>query len=92
MNSEMRLPDRFQPYVRPPNFSVITGYFNPNRYRTKRTNYEIFSERRTFLLEGDSLGMTAFRSAPSGIEDARMVLSIGRQSVAPVEVFDEHSE
>src|SRR5579862_2773739 len=32
----------FQPYVCPPHFSVITSYFNPNRYRTRRVNYEIF--------------------------------------------------
>lgn len=57
MNSEMRLPDRFQPYARPPNFSVITSYFNPNRYRTKRTNYEIF--RRSMEL--------AFRIPPGYI-------------------------
>jgi hypothetical protein len=42
MSSEQPLPDAFQPYVSPPHFSVITSYFNPNHYRTKRTNYEIF--------------------------------------------------
>jgi hypothetical protein len=46
----MTLPDDFQPYACPPHFSVITSYFNPNHYRTKRTNYEIF--RRSMEVSG----------------------------------------
>jgi len=38
------LPANFEPYVCPPRFCAITSYFNPNRYRTKRANYEIFRQ------------------------------------------------
>jgi hypothetical protein len=50
MKFEIRLPEPFQPYVCPPHFSVITSYFNPSHYRTKRANYEIF--RRSMELSG----------------------------------------
>jgi hypothetical protein len=52
MRSAPTLPDDFQPYACPPHFSVITSYFNPNHYRTKRTNYEIF--RRSMDVSGIS--------------------------------------
>ncbi len=44
------LPEDFRPYARPGRFCVITSYFNPNRYRTKRFNYEIF--RRSLEISG----------------------------------------
>jgi hypothetical protein len=43
-------PGSFHPYISPHRFAVITSYFNPNRYRTKKNNYEIF--RRSLEVSG----------------------------------------
>jgi hypothetical protein len=44
MSNGMRLPVFFEPYERPSGFGVITCYFNPNRYLSRRRNYRLFRE------------------------------------------------
>lgn len=44
------LPAAFRPYTSLPGFGAITCYFNPNRYRTKLRNYELF--RESLLVSG----------------------------------------
>src|SRR5579862_8178673 len=38
------MPPAFQVYTAPPGFGVITCFFNPNRYRSKLRNYQLFRE------------------------------------------------